>query len=478
MGSISLNPLTASQKEMVDSLEQVDEAMVPVKDPDGENIFVNSAIEELDSGKTFVDGLSVAADSIDVGEEIIITDNASTAGYTRNSDGTSYLPASSLITDAGYEPAKRHRLKEEEVVVLSPATGETDTSAITSSEYQAPFAFSVKNLEMQFAGEVDNVNIRVIKVISGQDKIIRNLIPQSLYDKGEGFYIVNALPAIPNPKFTYIIRDTGTGRVNIPVDNSTLAEDGFVFKLEVETTDPGGTQTQGLTYNPYGLGTQYYPFLSATGYDFDLFPLADQRDVFRKFRGVPSNRLLTTPNDWDTNKTRLLSFTGDATFDYDTDPALWEEGGSIEVEGKGGTGTISITGYTIDGQSSYAVEDGRRVKIVLDDNVFVPTWTVLPIKDSWPAKRIAGFVISDGGSYLTDTSAGAITATITSDVNRFSIGDYDSTWSNGKKMRITVGVDTIEFGTPDRNQVYHFTRQGSVFRVYDGLGAFVLEANI
>ena len=105
-------------------------------------------------------------------------------------------------------------------------------------------------------------------------------------------------------------------------------------------------------------------------------------------------------------------------------------------------------------------------------------WLVLPVKDSWPAKRTAGFVVSDGGSYLTDTTGGAITATITSDVNRFSIGDFDSTWSNSHPMNIDVGTDTVVFGTPDRNQVYHFTRQGSVFRVYDGLGAFVTEANI
>jgi len=477
MGSISLNPVTESQKDMIESLELVDESTVPLKDPGGENLFVNSAIEELDSGQTFVDGLAVAADSIEVGEEIILTDNASTAGYTRNSDGTTYLPTSTLITTAGYEPAGRHRFKEEIEVPLSGSVGETDTSAITSSEYLAPFAFSVNNLEMQFADEVDNVNIRVIKVISGQDKVIRNLIPTSLFLKGEGFYIVNALPAMPDPKRTYIIRDIGTGRVNIPVDNSTLVEVGFIFKFEVETSDPGGTQTEGLTYDPYGQGSQYYPFVVATGYDFDVFPIADLRDVFRTPRNITGNVTLTTPNDWDTNKTRVLLFETTATFHFDTDPALWQQGNSFEAEGVGGEGTVQITGYTIEGQSSYIVEEGRRVKIVWDD-ADTTNWRVLPVKDSWPNKKIAGFVISDGGSYLVDTTAGAVVATITDDVDKFTVGDFKSSWGNIRTMSIVVGTDTVVFGTPDRNQDYKFSRQGSVFYVTDGLGAFVLEANI
>lgn len=477
MGSISLNPITESQKDMVESLERVDESMVPLKDPSGENLFVNSAIEEIDSGQTFIDGLAVAADSIEVGEEILITDNASTAGYTRRSDGTTYLPTSTLITKDGYEPAGRHRFKEEIVVPLNPSVGETDTSAITSSEYIAPFAFSVNNLEMQFADEVDNVNIRVIKVISGQDKVIRNLIPASLFEKGEGFYIVNALPAVPDPKRTYIIRDTGTGRVNIPVDNSTLVEVGFVFKFEVETTDAGGTQTEGLTYNPYGLGSQYYPLVLATGYDFDVFPIADLRDVFRDSRDVDGNVTLTSKNDWDTNKTELLLINTDASFVYDVDPTLWQEGTSIEVDAVGGDGTISFTGYTVAGSGTYTVEKGRKVKIVLAD-ISSLDWKVEPVSDSWPSSRTSGFVISDGGSYLTDTTVGSITATITPDVNRFSVGDFDSTWSNSKTMSVDVGTDTVVFKKKDRDQIYNFTRQGSVFRVYDGLGAFVTEASI
>lgn len=477
MGSISLNPITESQKDMVESLERVDQSVVPLKDPGGANLFINSAIEELDTGKTFVDKLAVAADSVDVGEEIVLTDNASTAGFTRNSDNTSYLPTSTLITDAGYEPAKRHRFKELIDVPLNSSVGETNTSAFSSSAYTAPFDYTVTNLEMQFADEVDNLNIRVIKVISGQDKVIRNLIPPSLYAKEEGFYIVNALPASPDPKRSYVIRDMGTGRVNIPVDNSTLVEDGFVFKFEMETTDPGGIQAEGLTYDPYGQGSQFYPFLVASGHDFDVFPVADQRDVFRDRRNVAGNVTLTSPNDWDTNKTELLIFSTAATFTYDTDPALWEEGGSIEVDAVGGDATLAFTGFTIEGAASYIVEQGRRVKIVLDD-ILITNWRVLPVKDSWPSKKTAGFVISDGGSYLVDTTLGAVVATITSDVNKFTVGDFKSSWGNIRSMSIVVGTDTVVFGTPDRNQEYKFSRQGSVFYVTDGLGAFVLEANI
>ena len=100
------------------------------------------------------------------------------------------------------------------------------------------------------------------------------------------------------------------------------------------------------------------------------------------------------------------------------------------------------------------------------------------LRDAESIKKDAAFVAENALTYLVDTSGGAVTVTITSDVNEFWIGDWETTWSNTDKVSVIVGVDTVELKSANKGEMFRFTRQGSVFRVYNGAGEFQAEANI
>lgn len=135
--------------------------------------------------------------------------------------------------------------------------------------------------------------------------------------------------------------------------------------------------------------------------------------------------------------------------------------------------TLALVGQELQAFLATPIKDGvmsQADKISLDDLAANVPFEAI--------KKTAGFLVGNGLRYLVDTSGGALTVTIDATVETFWIGDYDNTWTNTNTVSVVVGVDTIVLNMSNRNEVFMFTRQGSVFRVYDGSGAFKVEGNI
>lgn len=361
----------------------------PTKDP------IDSGGRYLDDGTTLMPKLAVGSESVDVGAEVILTDNAASVGFRRNSDGMSRSIASTRITDDGYERQVRQEFKEKTTIPLNPVESTVNNSQVIQFDYDAAFEFVAKSIHIRVTGEVLNFQISVQKDVDGQFKTVRNLIPPRLYEEGVGGYIVNAdpPPEDKNPRAVYFVRDTMTNDVTIPIQDATLVEVGddderITFRLIFSTTDPSGMQMSGDVQDR-GFGSQFYPYLLSTGHDTTRIPIADRRDVARRFSAIDDDTTYVSKNDFYRNRHQLSRFIGDYTLTYDT-PDLWEEGDSLELYGDGGDGVLAITGYTINGQPTLPVPNGHRYVVTLED-IDVKDFIATPIGAVGAVKPVASF---------------------------------------------------------------------------------------
>lgn len=100
------------------------------------------------------------------------------------------------------------------------------------------------------------------------------------------------------------------------------------------------------------------------------------------------------------------------------------------------------------------------------------------LQDAESIKKTSNFVAENGLTYLIDTTSNPVLVEITDDVNEFWVGDWETTWSNSNDVTVDVGTDQVVSDAANKGKMFRFTRQGSVFRVYDGDGGFRVEANI
>lgn len=347
---------------------------------------VDSGGRLLEDGMTFFDSLGVGSESIDVGKEVVLSDQAGAVGFSRNSDGLSRFIPSVLVDDDGYNSLIRQEAKELITIPLNSTEVVVDNSQSITFTYSAAFEFITKEIHIRTTGEVNNFQLTVQKQVNGVFKTVRELVPTSLYEEGKGAFILDAMPTNPDPKATYFIR-SGTD-VAIAIQNASLVEvdeneDDIPYRMIWETTDPNGMQMSGVIAD-LGYGSQFYPYLLATGYDTTRLVVADRRDVFRKFKEVSVNETYTTKNDFFRNRHQLIRFVNSSTLTYAT-PDLWVEGDSLEVYCTNGKGTLVITGYTINGEPNLEIKQNRRYTVVLEDenfNNFVATQitnSVLPL---------------------------------------------------------------------------------------------------
>lgn len=415
----------------------------PTKDP------IDSGGRYLDDGTTLMPKLAVGSESVDVGAEVVLTDNAANVGFRRNSDDLSRALASVEINSDGYARLVRQEFKEETTIDLNTTEVEVNTNLVVQFDYNAAFEFVANGVHIRTTGEVLNFQLTVQKEVDGQFKTIRNLIPPRLYEEGDGAYIVDALPAEPNPKARYFIRDTMTNDVTVPIQDASLVEvddddNRITFRLIFSTTDPSGMQMSGVTAD-IGFGTAFYPYLRATGYDTTRITIADRRDVARRFSAVDEDTTYTTKNDFYRNRHQLSRFIGPYTLTYST-PDLWEEGDSLEVYATNGEATLVITGYTIDGQATLPIPEGHRYVVTLED-IDVQDFVTTPVGAVGAVRPVACFgVDSDiavGNLVPVDgdgisISAGGMTRDTINDV---VVVPFDGLYKiDGNALKVSTGV--------------------------------------
>ena len=100
----------------------------PTKDP------IDSGGRYLDDGTTLMPKLAVGSESVDVGAEVVLTDNAANVGFRRNSDDLSRALASVEINSDGYARLVRQEFKEETTIDLNTTEVEVNTNLVVQFE--------------------------------------------------------------------------------------------------------------------------------------------------------------------------------------------------------------------------------------------------------------------------------------------------------------------------------------------------------
>lgn len=410
---------------------------------------VDSGSRLLDDGMTLMPLLAVGSESVDVGAEVVLTDNAASVGFRRKSDELSRSIPSVRITSEGYQRLIRQEFKEETTIDLNTTEVEVNTNQVIAFEYDAAFEFVANAVHIRTTGEISNFQLIVQKEVDGVFKTIRNLIPPRLYEENNGGYIINAGEPQPNPKATYFERDILTGDVTIDIQDASLVEvddddNRITFKIIFQTTDVAGMQMSGVTAD-IGFGTQFYPYLRSTGYDTTRITMADRRDAARRFSEVDENTTYTTKNDFYRNRHQLSRFIGPYTLTYDT-PDLWEEGDSLEVYSTSGEGTLAITGYTIDGLASLSIPEGHRY-VVTFENDGVKDFVTTPVGAVGSIRPLVSFgVDSDitvGNLVPVDGNGISITAgwMIRDTINDVVIVPFDGLYKiDGNALKVSTGA--------------------------------------
>lgn len=94
------------------------------------------------------------------------------------------------------------------------------------------------------------------------------------------------------------------------------------------------------------------------------------------------------------------------------------------------------------------------------------------------AIKSTNFTAEQNGDYYINTSTGAVTVTVPSDVDNFKITDFEETWTTNLEVYVDIGTDSFTLGVDNAGQEYKFIRAGNTFRVYNDTGAFIGVGNI
>lgn len=443
----------------VDFADLPDGAIVSVSGPD--RTPTDSGGRVLGDGTSFFSKLGVGSESIDVGEEVVLTDNAGSIGFKRNSDGLARVLPSVKITPAGYEPAKRTEAKEKIPIDLNTLNPEVSTGQVVTFDYDGDFEFIADSLHLESTGEIANFQMTFFKLEGGSYRSVRKLVPESNYIEGFGAYVVDTMPAQPDPRATYLVRDTNTGKFTIPIQEASVVEvddndNPIPYRIELKTTDLTGMKLKGVTAD-LGYGSMFYPFLQATGHDSTRLPLADLRDVNRPYRRVDANVVLDTLNDLYTNRHNLFEYTGDYSVRFSAPANDFREGDTLELNMNGGAGTLILDGFTIAGQASFTGQDNHRY-VITYENADVNDWSVLDITgQNYDIDYFdANSTVDVERSYAVDTTGGPVTLTVNVNaVDAFSV--FDATESFGKNSCFIIfpaPIGTVELNT--KNDYFEF----------------------
>jgi len=401
--------------------------------PGPDKLPLDSGGRVLSDGTSFFSKFAVASESIDVGEEVVLTDNAGTVGYRRNSDGMARILPAVKITPEGYESAIRAEAKELITIGLNTVETESNTGSTIVFDYDGDFEFIADRLYFRSNAEIDNFQLTIYKEVDGQFKSIRKLVPETNYNEGSGAFVVDSMPAEPDPKAVYYIRDTNTGEFTITIQEASVVEvdgndDPIPYRIELKTTN--AFDLKGVTAN-LGYGSMFYPYLRATGHDTSRIALADARDVLRIHRDVVADRILDTLNDLYTNRSSLFEYKGDHTVHFKAPANVFREGESIKLRMNGGRGVLKIDGFTINGASQFQGQDNHTYLVVYED-ADGTDWQVIDItgENYDIAYLSSNSILKVEKAYAIDTSGGSVTLTVdVNSIDAFSV--FDATESFG-----------------------------------------------